>query len=98
MALRTTEWKITDSLEEDPANIFYYLEAELEEAEPLYAARALANVIEVRGGADRLSAETGLPVDVLEKSAAALESVDRETMTKVMEAFRPRENEASKVA
>jgi len=98
MALETTEWKITDSLEEDPANIFYYLEAELEEAEPPYAAQALSNVLQVRGGAAKLSSETGVPADVLEKSAAALGVVDRETLAKVMEAFRPRENEASKVA
>jgi putative component of toxin-antitoxin plasmid stabilization module len=37
-------------------------------------------------------------VDLLEKSAAALDTVDRETMTKVMEAFRPQENQVSKVA
>lgn len=98
MALELTEWKITDHLYEDPEAIFYYLEAELEEAETPYAARALGNVIEVRGGVEKLSAETGVPVEVLQTSAAALEVVDRETMTKVMEAFRPRDQASSKVA
>ncbi len=89
MALETTEWKITDHLHEDPEAIFYYLEAELAYAEPPYAARALANVIEVRGGVEKLSQETGVPADELTHAAAALESISSQTMTKVMEAFRP---------
>ena len=97
MALETFEWKITDHLT-DPESIFYYLEAELEEAEPPYAARALANVIEVRGGVEKLAAETGVPVPVLQKSAAALEVVDRDTLTKVMEAFRPAAESTARVA
>jgi DNA-binding phage protein len=98
MALETTEWKITDHLREDPEAIFYYLEAELEKAEPPYAARALRHVIEVRGGVEKLAAETGLSVAVLQASTVALDTVDRETLTKVMEAFRPQAETSTKVA
>ena len=97
MALETTVWKITDSLEEDPENIFFYLEAVLDENDPIYEVRAIQNVLEVRGGAENLARETGVPAKLL-LTAAEGPAVDRETFRKVMEAFRPREDEASKVA
>ncbi len=88
MSLKTTVWRITDHLE-DPEAIFYYLEAELEEGDAVYAARALRNVMQIRGGCAGLSAETGIAAEVLEQAAQDETKIDRETLTRVMEVFRP---------
>jgi probable addiction module antidote protein len=98
MALDTELWDIADHLKDRDA-IFYYLEAQLEEADALYAARALADVIRVRGGLEKLSAESGIPADALEKSRLDESRVDYELLTKLMEAFRPpAEKPAARVA
>jgi len=97
MALETTVWDIQDYLK-DPKSIFYYLEAELEANQPPYAAQALEDVIQARGGVEKLAAETGLSLAVLRHSVAEKNRVDRETLTRVMEAFRPAAVSATRVA
>ena len=96
MSLETTIWRMTDHLR-DPEAIFYYLEAELEEGDAAYAAQALRNVMQVRGGCSALAAETGIAAEILEQAARDEVKIDRETLTRVMEAFRP-VREAARVA
>jgi probable addiction module antidote protein len=72
----------------DREMIFHYLSEELKASEPPYAARALGAVIRARGGAERLAAETGVPAETLTHAAEAETEIDRETLLKVIEAFR----------
>jgi probable addiction module antidote protein len=72
----------------DREMIFHYLSEELEASEPPYAARALGAVIRARGGVERLAAETGVAAETLQHAAETKTEVDRETLLKVIEAFR----------
>ncbi len=72
----------------DREMIFHYLSEELASNEPFYAARALSAVIRARGGVEHLSKETGVTVEALQHAVAAEDQVDRETLLKVIAAFR----------
>lgn len=91
MALEVADWNIADSLQ-DAESVFYFLEAVLDgEDDAAYEQHALATVAAVRGGWEALSLETGVAVDELTGK------VDRKTLVRVMEAFRPA-SDAAKVA
>ena len=72
----------------DRETIFHCLSEELHANEPPFAARALSAVIRARGGVDRLAAETGVAADALLHAASVEDQVDRETLEKVIAAFR----------
>ena len=97
MALETFPYDTADYLT-TPDAVFYFLEAELEENEPAFWPGAIATVARARGGFERLAEETALPVEVLQRAADESNPPDRETIAKVMEAFRRRMSSDSKVA
>jgi probable addiction module antidote protein len=97
MALETFPYDTADYLE-TAQSIFYYLETELEENEMPYLARAIATVARARGGMDVVSAETGIACDVLNRATGEEGAGDRETVAKVMEAYRQRMEADSRVA
>jgi probable addiction module antidote protein len=97
MALETFPYDTADYLT-TPDAVFYFLEAELEENEPAFWPGAIAIVARARGGFERLAEETALPVEVLQRAADESNPPDRETIAKVMEAYRRRMSSDSKVA
>jgi probable addiction module antidote protein len=97
MALETYPYDTADYLT-DAESIFFYLEAELEENEMPYLARALTTVARARGGMDIVATDTGLAVDLLERAAQEVGAGDRDALIKVMEAYRKRMSSDSRVA
>lgn len=94
MALKTTEFKVADYLTE-PVDVYHYLEAELEEYEPKYLALALEEVAEARGGVDKLSSESGIPVSELAHPASLGDAAALAIAHRLMEVYRPEDSSAS---
>ncbi len=94
MALKTTEFKVADYLTK-PVDVFHYLEAELEEYEPKYLILALEEVAEARGGADKLSAESGIPLSELARPAALDDVAALSIAHRLIEVYRPKANPES---
>jgi probable addiction module antidote protein len=88
MALETFPYDAAEFLTE-PHDVFFFLEAELEEDDPAYWPGAVAIVARARGGMDRLAKESGLPVAMLHAAADESSLPDRGVIVKLMEAFRP---------
>jgi probable addiction module antidote protein len=97
MALETFPYDTADYLTK-PDDIFYFLEAELEENEPHYWPGAVATVARARGGFEQLAAETALPMDELRRAADESCTPDRDALVKLMEAYRKRMSSTSQVA
>jgi probable addiction module antidote protein len=97
MALETFPYDTADYLD-TVDSIFYYLEAELEENEMPYLARAVGTVCRARGGVDVVAGESALTIDVLNQAMLEDGPCDRETVTKLMEAYRQRMESDSRVA
>jgi probable addiction module antidote protein len=97
MALETFPYDTAEYLK-DAESISLYLEAELEENEMPYLARALTTVARARGGMDMVAEETGLTIDLLDRAAQEVGTGDRGTVIKVMEAYRKRVSSDSQVA
>jgi probable addiction module antidote protein len=89
MALETFPYDPADYLS-TPESIFYFLEAELEENEPPYWPGAIASVARARGGFAQLAEETAVPVEDLRRAADETVTPNRETLTRVMDAYRRR--------
>lgn len=97
MALETFPYDTADYLN-TPEEVFYFLEAELEENEPPYWPGAIAIVARARGGFEKLAEETALPIEDLQRAAAESNTPDRDALVKVMEAYRRRMSSDSRVA
>jgi probable addiction module antidote protein len=97
MALETFPYDSAEYLT-SAESIYFYLETELEENEMPYLARVLTTVARARGGMDVVAAETGLTVDLLDRAAQEVGAGDRDTVVKVMEAYRKRMASDSQVA
>jgi probable addiction module antidote protein len=97
MALETFPYDTADYLT-TPQDVFYFLEAELEENEPPYWPGAIAIIARARGGFERLAEETALPIEALQKAANESSTPDRDALVKVMEAYRKRMSSDSQVA
>jgi probable addiction module antidote protein len=97
MALETFPYDTADYLT-TPQDVFYFLEAELDENEPPYWPGAIAIVARARGGFEQLAKETALPVEALQRAADESNTPDREALVKVMEAYRSRMSSDSQVA
>jgi probable addiction module antidote protein len=97
MALETFPYDSADSLT-TPEAIVYFLEAELEENDPSFWSGAIASVAKARGGGEQLAQETAIPVEDLLRAADGTVTPNRETLVKVMEAFRLRMSSDSQVA
>ena len=97
MALETFPYDTAEFIK-TPEDVFYYLEAEMEQNEPPYWAGAISIVARARGGFDNLAEETSLPVERLQLAANKSATPDRAMMVAVMEAYRPKDSSASRVA
>jgi probable addiction module antidote protein len=97
MALETFPYDTAEYLENERL-IYLYLETELEENEMPYLAHAVATVCRARGGVEVVAAQTGLPIDVLNRAADETKSPDRDAVIKSMEAYWQRESSDSQVA
>ncbi len=73
----------------EPQDVFYYIEAELEENEPAYWPETVSLVAKARGGFEQLALESGVSNVVLEEAADGSSPTDRGVLLKIMEAFRP---------
>jgi len=71
-----------------PEAISYFLEAELAENEPTYWPGAIAAVARAREGSVQLAEETALPIEDLQRAAGETATPHRDTLIRVMEAYR----------
>ncbi len=89
MQIETYPYDTAEFLEDDSA-VSMYLQVNLKDNEMPYLARSLATAARARGGLAVLSAETGIPIETLQRATNEDAPVDSDTITKVMEAYRRR--------
>ncbi len=88
MALETFPYDAAEFLTERQ-DVFYFLEAELEEEQPAYWPGAIAIVARARGGFGILAAETGLQEAELTMAATENTETSRALIERLMETYRP---------